>query len=137
MLLRPLLPFPPLQLAVQICRLNHKWPGSALALPPARSPYRQGRSCAKNSNPCASKAQRDLTPFALTIYMREPYTKGHGDGMKAIDVFRKHKGEMVRLWADSVFDTYPFETTGFLRTKDDPFGNPVAHMTKEAAGGLV
>ena len=56
--------------------------------------------------------------------------------MKAIDVFRKHKGEMVRLWTDSVFDTYPFETTGFLRTKDDPFGNPVANMTKEAAGAL-
>ena len=56
--------------------------------------------------------------------------------MKAIDVFRKHKGEMVRLWTDSVFDTYPFETTGFLRTKDDPFGNPVAHMTKEAAGAV-
>ena len=49
--------------------------------------------------------------------------------MKAIDVFRKHKSEMVRLWTDSVFDTYPFETTGFLRTKDDPFGNPVANMT--------
>ena len=56
--------------------------------------------------------------------------------MKAIDVFRKHKSEMVRLWTDSVFDTYPFETTGFLRTKDDPFGNPVANMTKEAAGAV-
>ena len=56
--------------------------------------------------------------------------------MKAIDVFRKHKEAMVRLWTNSVFDTYPFETTGFLRTQEDPFGNPVANMTKEAAGAL-
>lgn len=56
--------------------------------------------------------------------------------MKAIDIFRNHKGEVVRLWTEAVFKTYPFETTGFLRTKEDPFGNPVAHMTKEAAGAL-
>ena len=56
--------------------------------------------------------------------------------MKAIDVFRKHKGEIVRLWTEAVFDTYPFETTGFLRTRQDPFGNPVAHMTREAASAL-
>ena len=56
--------------------------------------------------------------------------------MKAIDVFRKHKSEIVRLWTDAVFDTYPLETTGFLRTKEDPFGNPVANMTREAAGAL-
>lgn len=56
--------------------------------------------------------------------------------MKAQELFRKHKSEIVRLWAEEVFDTYPFETTGFLRTRSDPFANPVAHMTKEAAGAL-
>lgn len=56
--------------------------------------------------------------------------------MKALDVFRGYKADMVRLWTNLVFDTYPFETTGFLRTKDDAFGNPVAHMTREAAGAL-
>ena len=56
--------------------------------------------------------------------------------MKAIEVFRNHKDEVVRLWTEAVFNTYPFETTGFLRTKEDPFGNPVAHMTREAAGAL-
>ena len=56
--------------------------------------------------------------------------------MKAQELFRKHKSEIVRLWAEEVFDTYPFETTGFLRTRNDPFANPVAHMTKEAAGAL-
>ena len=56
--------------------------------------------------------------------------------MKAIDVFRKHKDEVIRLWTEAVFNTYPFETVGFLRTKQDPFGNPVAHMTREAAAAL-
>ncbi|MBQ9452195.1 MAG: RsbRD N-terminal domain-containing protein [Desulfovibrio sp.] len=56
--------------------------------------------------------------------------------MKAIAVFRNHKEELVRLWTEAVFNTYPFETTGFLRTKKDPFGNPVADMTREAAAAL-
>ena len=56
--------------------------------------------------------------------------------MKTIDLFRKHKNEVVQHWTETVFNTYPFETTGFLRTKHDPFGNPVAHMTKEAASAL-
>ncbi|MBQ9405847.1 MAG: RsbRD N-terminal domain-containing protein [Desulfovibrio sp.] len=56
--------------------------------------------------------------------------------MRAIDIFRKHKDEVTRLWTESVFKTYPLETTGFLRTKQDPFGNPVGHMTKEAAAAL-
>lgn len=56
--------------------------------------------------------------------------------MKVIDVFRAHKAEIVAQWTESVFSTYPFATTGFLRTKEDPFGNPVAHMTREAAGAL-
>lgn len=35
-----------------------------------------------------------------------------------------------------MFATYPLETSGFLRTKTDPFTNPVAHMTKQAANIL-
>ena len=56
--------------------------------------------------------------------------------MKAMALFREHKSEIVRLWAEEVFNTYPFETTGFLRTREDPFSNPVANMTKEAADAL-
>lgn len=53
--------------------------------------------------------------------------------MNALELFRSHKQEVARLWAEAVYSTYPFETTGFLRTKQNAFGNPVAHMTKEAA----
>ena len=56
--------------------------------------------------------------------------------MNIQEIFRSQKNDVVRLWTEAVYSTYPFETTGFLRTKRDPFGNPVAHMTREAAGTL-
>lgn len=59
-----------------------------------------------------------------------------GVSMKTIDIFRRHRDEVTRLWTEAVFSTYPLETNGFLRTRDDPFCNPVAHMTREAAGAL-
>ncbi len=56
--------------------------------------------------------------------------------MDAREILRNHKKEVVNLWVESVFATYPLETTGFLRTKNDPFTNPVAHMTRQAAGAI-
>lgn len=56
--------------------------------------------------------------------------------MNVSDILRKHKKAVTTKWVESVFTTYPLETTGFLRTKTDPFTNPVAHMTREAAGAL-
>ena len=77
------------------------------------------------------------------------------ESMNAQEIFRSRKNDVVRLWTEAVYSTYPFETTGlhrlwteavystypfettgFLRTKQDAFGNPVANMTKEAAGTL-
>lgn len=52
------------------------------------------------------------------------------------EIFRENRAEIARLWTEAVFESYPLETTGFLRTKSDPFGNPVANMTKEATGAL-
>lgn len=53
--------------------------------------------------------------------------------MTFLDIMRKNKKEATRRWVEAVFATYPLETTGFLRTASDPFANPVAHMTREAA----
>lgn len=49
-------------------------------------------------------------------------------------LFATHKESVVEAWIEAVFSTYALETTGFLRTKSDPFTNPVASMTREAAG---
>lgn len=56
--------------------------------------------------------------------------------MDNLDIPRKHKKKVADLWVEAVFATYPLETIGFLRTKNDPFTNPVAHMTRQAAGAL-
>lgn len=56
--------------------------------------------------------------------------------MRSLKILRAHKKEVVDSWVEAVFATYPLETTGFLRTASDPFTNPVAHMTREAAGVL-
>ena len=53
--------------------------------------------------------------------------------MESPKFLREFKKEVTTEWVEAVFATYPLETTGFLRTKTDPFTNPVAHMTKEAA----
>lgn len=53
--------------------------------------------------------------------------------MNATEILRSLKKDTVNGWVEAVFATYPLETTGFLRTKNDPFTNPVAHMTREAA----
>lgn len=54
-------------------------------------------------------------------------------GVDAREILRNHKNEAISKWVDAVFATYPLETTGFLRTKNDPFTNPVANMTRQAA----
>lgn len=56
--------------------------------------------------------------------------------MNAKEILEKHRKEIVSQWAEAVFSTYPLETSGFLRTRSDPFTNPVAHMTKQAANIL-
>lgn len=53
--------------------------------------------------------------------------------MGTTEFLREKKKEIVDRWTEAVFSSYPLETTGFLRTKHDPFANPVAHMTREAA----
>ena len=56
--------------------------------------------------------------------------------MNITEMLRGLKKEAVNAWVEKVFATYPLQTTGFLRTQSDPFANPVANMTREAANIL-
>ncbi|MBD5642021.1 MAG: hypothetical protein HDQ91_06345 [Desulfovibrio sp.] len=56
--------------------------------------------------------------------------------MDAREILRNHKKAVVDKWVEAVFTTYPLETGGFLRTRNDPFTNPVAHMTRQAANAI-
>ncbi len=49
--------------------------------------------------------------------------------MDVLDIFRPKKVAVVNEWTESVFKTYPLDTTGFLRTKKDDFANPVGEIT--------
>ncbi len=53
--------------------------------------------------------------------------------MQSTEYFFSVRDVVLEEWINAIFDTYPFQTTGFLRTNDDPFTNPVADMTREAA----
>lgn len=66
----------------------------------------------------------------------QPMARLLGMVMDALEILRGYKKEVASRWVEAVFATYPLETTGFLRTKNDPFTNPVAHMTREAAATL-
>ena len=53
--------------------------------------------------------------------------------MQSTEYFFGVRDIVLEEWVNAIFDTYPFQTTGFLRTSNDPFTNPVADMTREAA----
>ncbi len=53
--------------------------------------------------------------------------------MDILHIFREHKAYIVKEWIEAVFNSYPLDTTGFLRTKHDDFCNPVGEMTTTLA----
>ena len=56
--------------------------------------------------------------------------------MNTLQTFRDHKKALVEQWINAVFGTYPLDTTGFLRTRQDQFCNPVGEITATVAGYL-
>lgn len=56
--------------------------------------------------------------------------------MSAEDFVTARREQAIRKWSDAVFAMYPFETTGFIRTQQDRFANPVGHATVTAAGEI-
>ncbi len=53
--------------------------------------------------------------------------------MQSTEFFFKVRETIIEEWVNAIFASYPLQTTGFLRTVKDPFTNPVADMTREAA----
>ena len=48
------------------------------------------------------------------------------------NIFQQNKEILCGKWIDSVFRTYPLETTAILRTGKDRFTNPVGYATRES-----
>ncbi len=53
--------------------------------------------------------------------------------MDILNSLRAKKEEVINKWVESVYTTYPLDTTGFLRTKKDNFCNPVGEITTTMA----
>ncbi|MEG2172595.1 MAG: RsbRD N-terminal domain-containing protein [Desulfovibrionaceae bacterium] len=56
--------------------------------------------------------------------------------MNTLTLFREHRQALVKAWIDEVYTTYPLDTTGFMRTQEDAFCNPVGEITTTMAGYL-
>ena len=52
-----------------------------------------------------------------------------GDGVHRVsmlrDLLEKNRSEICKLWSDLVFETYPHDSSKFLRTQSNRFANPV------------
>lgn len=57
--------------------------------------------------------------------------------MSLIDLLAEKQKDIAVKWVDAVSGTYPFGTVGFLRTKNDPFINPVGKRNRVAAEAFV
>ncbi len=51
-------------------------------------------------------------------------------------LLQQKKEVVISKWIQSIFDTYPAETSGFLRLQKNQFSNPVGHIICEAAEGI-
>ncbi len=57
--------------------------------------------------------------------------------MRAEDLLAERKTEIIRKWFDMVVDTYPADTSRFLKRQKDPFANPVGNTTLESLEAVV
>ncbi len=57
--------------------------------------------------------------------------------MEIESLLAKHKSAVIKKWFNQVVDTYPADTSRFLKSQKDPFANPVGAATREGLEGLV
>lgn len=54
-----------------------------------------------------------------------------------MDLLIQKRKTLVERWFVSILDTYPEDTTKFLRTDPDRFTNPVRHRIREGVEGII
>ncbi|MGD1076470.1 MAG: RsbRD N-terminal domain-containing protein [Thermodesulfovibrionales bacterium] len=52
--------------------------------------------------------------------------------MKLKDLLSEKKGAILKRWFDKVLETYPPDTSSFLRNQKKPFSNPVGYTISQA-----
>jgi hypothetical protein len=54
-----------------------------------------------------------------------------------LDHIEEHRDEILKRWVDHTIEGYPEETAKFLRSKTDPFANPVGAGLREGLAELL
>ncbi len=57
--------------------------------------------------------------------------------MKLLSLLAERKASLTDRWLQRLFESYPPETTIFLKKEKDRFDNPVRHQTAEGLGKIV
>ncbi len=57
--------------------------------------------------------------------------------MKLESVLVQKQSAIVKKWFDFVVDTYPADTSRFLKRQKDPFANPVGNTTRQSLSALL
>ncbi len=52
------------------------------------------------------------------------------------NLYITYKNQAIQQWIAAVYETYPLETIGFMRTKKDIFSNPVGYAIQKIAEPL-
>jgi hypothetical protein len=56
--------------------------------------------------------------------------------MRLSDLLKKKKATIVKEWFNMVINTYPLDTSRFLKKQKDPFANPVGNTISQGLGPL-
>jgi len=56
--------------------------------------------------------------------------------MKLKEILENNKTTILQKWFDVVVNTYPADTARFLKSRKDPFDNPVGNTTRDGLTGV-
>ena len=61
----------------------------------------------------------------------------HIPDMKLKDLLLERKPKLLKRWFDRIIESYPRDSSDFLKKQKNPFANPVGHTFSEGINGLL
>lgn len=58
-------------------------------------------------------------------------------GMELRDLIKEKQAVIIKKWFDAIIDTYPVDTSGFLKKQKDQFANPVGFTISQGIEKIV
>lgn len=57
--------------------------------------------------------------------------------MKLIDLLTEKRSAIMKRWFEAVIDTYPTDTSGFMKRQKDQFSNPVGYTISQGVESIL